>query len=349
MRFFQNLSVGRKLAASASMAILMLTMLVVLVSLELGGAAEQRSAADQAVAAQRAALDTSVQALNAGLQMRDALAAQTTDALGPLGTAAEAGAKALAEQLATLQAMPGAARVRVQLDAAGSGLAEMTGATQEAVALRAQLLEARDRRLYPMMADYDQAFEAVGANMEFDVAAEQREESRQRLMTFHGAVNDVRIATQRFLATGDDAQARRVRRAAAQQRVHLRALVSAARGGMEQDMRRLQVAADGVGQAAEDVLKAAEQLQALRRDKADPARERLLAALGGAVQALAAAAQQQQAAAGGGHLGGQRGAVGRCRRGAGAGAVRLAHRARHRHAAAPAGRGGRRHRRRQGA
>ncbi len=297
MRFFQNLSVGRKLAASASLAILMLTMLVVLVSRELAGAADQRQAADQAMAAQRGALDTSMRALTAGLQMRDALAAQTAEALGTLGTAAESGAKALQDRLAALQAMPGAATVRTQLDAAASGLAEMTGATQAAMALRAQLLEARDRRLYPLMADYDQAFEAVGANLEFDVTADQREESRQRLMTFHGTVNDVRIATQRFLATGDDAQVRRVRRAAAQQRVHLRALVSAARGGMEQDMRRLQVTADGLSTAADDVLKAAEQLQALRRDKVDPARERLLTALDAAVQALATGAHQQQAAA----------------------------------------------------
>ena len=297
MRFFQNLSVGRKLAASASLAILMLTLLVVLVSRELEGAAEQRDSADHAVAAQRGALDTSVMALNANLQMRDALAAQTAEALGTLGTTADVGTKALREQLTALQTQPGAAMVRTQLEAAASGLAEMTGAMQEAVALRAQLLEARDRRLYPLMADYDQAFEAVGANLEFDVTADQREETRQRLMTFHGAVNDVRIATQRFLATGDEAQARRVRRAAAQQRVHLRALVSAARGGMEQDMRRLQVAADGLSQAADDVLKAAEQLATLRQDKTDPARERLLSALGGAVQALATSAQQQQVAA----------------------------------------------------
>ncbi len=297
MRFFQNLSVGRKLAASASLAILMLTLLVVLVSHELAGAASQSDAADQAVAAQRGALDTSVLALGAGLHMRDALAAQSTEALATLGATAEAGAATLAERLTALQAQPGAAAVRTQLEAAGSALGEMTAALQEATALRGRLLEARDRRLYPMMADYDQAFEAVGANLEFDVTADQREETRQRLMTFHGAVNDVRIATQRYLATSDEGQARRVRRAAAQQRVHLRALVSAARGGMEQDMRRLQVAADGLAQAADDVLKAAEQLTTLRHEKADPARERLLAALGAAVQVLAGSAQQQQAAA----------------------------------------------------
>jgi methyl-accepting chemotaxis protein len=297
MRFFRNLSVGRKLAASASLAILMLVTLVVLVVHELDGAAETRAAAADAVAARVAARDTGAAALQATLYLRDALSAQNTEALGGATTAAEAGLAALREQLTAVEAQPAAARVRQPLEEARTALNDMAGAAQEMTALRGRLLEARDQRLYPQMSDYDQAFEAVSANLEFDVAAEAREDTRQRLLTFHAAVNDIRIATQRFLATGDEAQARRVRRSAAQQRVHLRALTSAARGGMQQDMRRLQTAAEGVAQAAEDVLKAAEALQALRQDRADPARERLLGALHKVAEQLASTATREEAAA----------------------------------------------------
>ena len=297
MRVFLNMSVGRKLAASACTAILMLALLVVLVTRQLDGAAEQRHAAAAASQARAAARATSITALQATLQLRDALAAQSTEALESASTAIDQTLSDLEGRLDAIEADRAAGVVRQPLAEARQALLAIATATRQMTALRAQLLEARDRRLYPMMSDYDQAFEAVSANLEFDVAEEAREDSRQRLLTFHGSVNDVRLGTQRFLATGDEAQARRVRRAAAQARVHLRALTSAARGGMQQDMRRLQTAAEGLSQAADDALKAAETLQAVRRDEADPARERLLAAIGAAERQLAGQATSQEAAA----------------------------------------------------
>ncbi len=297
MRFFLNLSVARKLAASASLAILMLGLLVVLVTSELASAAGERQAAAEAVTARAAMRTAGATALLATVHLRDARSAQTPEAVAAAAAATEATLAQLRGQLAQLAQGSTAAVAGPVLSQANQALADMAAAMQEVVELRGQLLEARDHRLYPLGSDYDQAFEAVGANLEFDVPAEQREDARARLLTFHGAVNDVRIATQRFMATGEGTQARRVRRAAAQQRVHLRALVGAARGGMEQDMRRLQTASEGVATAAEDVLRSAERLAATQQDRVDPARASLLAALTEGVKKLANLAEQREAGA----------------------------------------------------
>ena len=88
MRLFRNLSVGRKLAASAVLAILLLGGLVLLVQRELAAAAEQQQAERQAVqaraAARQAALHVSraAMALYCAQDLRVSQAAQPANVSG---------------------------------------------------------------------------------------------------------------------------------------------------------------------------------------------------------------------------------------------------------------------------
>ena len=161
--------------------------------------------------------------------LRDVLLAR--DAVGTSASAATTQA-ASAQSEAILAAMERTAPEALRPDIAAAGQAAQgwaQGAAQ-VVALRRDLLTLRDERFYPLMSEYDQAFEAVVANLEFELQGDAREEARQRLLTFHAAVNDSRLGVQRFLETQEEAQARRVRRAGAQATVHFRGFASAARG-----------------------------------------------------------------------------------------------------------------------
>ena len=116
--------------------------------------------------------------------------------------------------------------VRERLAQAVQALEDYVASAQEQAALRQQLITERDETFARASSDYDQAYEAVSSMMELDVPPEAREDARQRLAVFHAAVDEVRLGAQRFLATGEEGQARRVRRAAAQLRVHQRAVGS---------------------------------------------------------------------------------------------------------------------------
>ncbi|MFZ4407685.1 MAG: methyl-accepting chemotaxis protein, partial [Paracraurococcus sp.] len=172
---------------------------------------------------------------------------------------------------------PGAA---AKLEEAQAALGAYATAIATQVALRGQLIRQRDGGLFARSNDYDQAFEAVNSMVEIDVPEPQREEARQRLMVFHQALNDVRLGAQRFLAAAEESQARRVRRAAAQLRVHGRALAGIGVAGPgAADLRRITEVAATIADSAVEMVRLAEAAETAESRDAAPARAGLEAAL----------------------------------------------------------------------
>ncbi|WP_372622613.1 methyl-accepting chemotaxis protein [Falsiroseomonas sp.] len=294
MRLLLNLPVGRKLAASAALAVLLLSALVALVWVETGVVVEvqrdqtRREQAQDRIAAANAAL-RDVAVLERDLLLtpdaagqapaRDRMLAGLDTALRDLAAGVEShGDPAMAAALGPLRS------------AATSYRAALAALAEE----RAKLIELRDTGLFGQSADYDMVFEAVNGSIVFDVSAEAQEDVRQRLMTVHNAVNDVRIGVQRLLAAGEESQVRRVRRGIAQARVHGRGLASVTEAPqrLREDFARLSERAIALAQAAEGVLQAGDEVAKIRAERVLPAREALrreLAALNDASETAAAA------------------------------------------------------------
>jgi methyl-accepting chemotaxis protein len=293
MRVFLNLSVGRKLGLSAGVAVAMLGGLVAY-AWQGSGAIQAEQAASARVAQGQDALDRAVAQLrDIAVLERDLLLAQDEQAQAP---AWERIAAAFSEGSQGLEA----AAPRFESDRVAAASAAVVAAAEtyrqalEQVAMhRVQVIHARDQELFPRSADYDSVFEAVAATIGFDMPADAQEDARYRLMTVHAAVNEVRIGVQRLLATGDESQARRVRRGIAQARVHGRGLAGLdAPPRLKEDFGRLAARAQGVGEAAAAVLGAGDAVATARRDGVAPARAEMAArveALGAAVLDVAAA------------------------------------------------------------
>lgn len=296
MRLFRNLSVGRKLAASAMAAILLLVGLVGLVQMQLESAGTQQEAERRAVAARGAARQAELAVARSATALDDARLAQTTEAVAGYAAELEREAGAAREQLAEAARLSEAVAAKEQLAAAAAQLADYLAATAEQASLRQRMITQRDTVLFPRGSEYDQAFEAVSSMIELDVAEDQQNEARQRLMAFHQAVNDVRLGSQRYLATEEETQARRIRRAAAQLRVHLRALGQIqARGNAQADLRRIVSIAEAISQSAMEVLQLSEDGGKVRQERGEPARKRLEATLATAREALNAYAAARAA------------------------------------------------------
>ncbi len=296
MRLLNNLSVGRKLAASATLALLLLGGLVGLVWHQTGGMlAAQRDAA-------RA--DAVLDRIEAGATALRGVAVLERDLLLTPDLAGQAPARerllsaldgGLAEVLRAAEAHGDATLLAAAapLRAAGQAYRQALDAL---AAERLRLIQVRDERLLAQSADYDSIFEAVSASIGFDLSGEAAEDARQRVMTVHGAVNEVRIGTQRLLATGDEAQARRVRRGIAQARVHGRGLASVeAPARMRDDLSRLGERAGVIAAAADELLAAGDAVAKLRTERVEPARAAMSAALGATAEAVAAAAVRRRA------------------------------------------------------
>ncbi len=274
MRFLLNLSVGRKLAASASLVVLLLVALLALVWSD-GGAilrAQQQQAASEAMSVRTAA---GMRALrDAATLERDLLLTQ--DAAGQaaarerlLGRLDEG----LGEIAAGAAGEPEAARAVPALRAAHAAYREALAALADE---RATLIRIRDERLFGQSGDYDTVFEAVNASLAYDMQGDAQEEARQRIMTVHGAVNDLRFGAQRYLATGEEAQMRRVRRGIAQARVHGRGLASIeAVPRLKEDFARLGERAGALAAAGEELLASGEAVARLRAERVAPGRAAL--------------------------------------------------------------------------
>jgi methyl-accepting chemotaxis protein len=294
MSFLLNLSVARKLGLSAALAICLLTGLVALVWTQSGEVL--RAQHDQARTG--GVLDRIEQGadLLRGLAERELDLLLTADAAGQ-APARERILRQLDQGFAGVEAAAHdfgdatmAARVAPLRARAEAYRAAITALAEE----RGRLIAARDEKLFGQTAEYDSVFEVVNGSIGFDVPAEALEDVRQRLMTVHGAVTDVSLGVQRLLATGEEAQIRRVRRGIAQARVHGRGLAAIEEGPqrLREEFARLSQRAVALAQGAEDVLNAGEAVTRLRAEQVEPARAALLQSL----EPLAEAAWQVSSA-----------------------------------------------------
>ncbi len=286
MRLFRNLSVGRKLAVSAGLAIILLGGLVGLVHQQVAATATEQAAEREAVAAQLAAQRAATAVARMATLLRDALLAQTTDAAAQHGAAMAREGETVRDRLVEAARRSDAA-AREHLEAAARLLEDYADSVAEQATLRQELIVQRDTALFPRTAEYDQAYDSVTSLLELDVPPEHREAGRQRLATFHLAVNDIRLSSQRYLATNEAPQARRVRRAAAQFRVHHRALAQIpVAAAAAPNIRQLGEIADAIAQAALLMVQHAEAMAKALAEHSTPARQRLETALAAATRTL---------------------------------------------------------------
>jgi methyl-accepting chemotaxis protein len=299
MRLINNLSVALKLGASTLLATLMLAALVWLVWTEAAGVQRSQEAHTRAEAAFERIVAGRATLLQAGLAERDLLLAQEAAAQAPARERLLGLVERARDEIAAGIAASGSAEMARLGRPLAEALAGYRAGLEALAAERAGLIAARDERLFGLSGDYDSVFEAVSASIGFDLPAEAQEDARQRLMTVHAAVNDVRLGTQRLLATGEEAQIRRVRRGIAQARVHGRGLATMeAPERMRAEFRRLAERADALAGAAEAVLAAGETLARLRTERLEPARAAVAQALGEIDRAAAQADAERHAALG---------------------------------------------------
>lgn len=292
MRFLLDLSVGRKLAATATLSVLMLATLVLLV--------REQGAAVVAAQYTQARTDAALTAIEHGADAlrevpvleRDLLLTQDAAGQGPARARLQARIEEGIAGLAAGIEAHGHPAMRAQLPTLRAATEAYGAALADLATERARLIEVRDTRLFGQTVAYDSIFEAVSGGLGFDLSGAAEEDARQRLMTVHGAVGDLRLGVQRLLATGEETQIRRVRRGIAQARVHGGSLAGIeAPPRLRDDLTRLGASAVGLAQAAEEVIAAGEVVARLRQDRLEPARKALqdeLGRLGDIAHALSA-------------------------------------------------------------
>ena len=298
MRAFQNLSVARKLGASAGLTLTLLGGLVGLVWVEVREVEVQqarlRDAAEVlALVEQAGARAGQAPAAVAELGMAQDLPTAQAAALRARG--ALSAARELTETAAKDILHPAAA---ASARAAGPATQAYEAAIGHMLEARSRMIAARDDRLYRLNADFDQGMEAVLGALEFEVPdRSQVEELRSRVMAFSGAVNEARLAIQRYLVTGEEAQSRRVRRALTQQRVHLRGVQSyAVTDRLKEDIGRVGTVAAGLGEASETILTVLADLAKIRAEEVETAGTALRTALSEATRLLRDDASARRAA-----------------------------------------------------
>jgi methyl-accepting chemotaxis protein len=297
MRLLDNLPVGRKLAASATLALLMLSGLVAAVWTQTGQVVQLQHAQARGDAT-LARLESGADALRAiPVLERDLL--MTQDAAGQAAARAAMLARldeAVREVTAAVE-QDGDPALRRALDPLRVAAATYRDALEALAAGRARLVQIRDEKLFQGAADYDPVFEAVSASISFDLDGAEEDEARQRLMTVHAAVNDVRLGAQRLLATGEDSQLRRVRRGIAQARVHGRGLAGLeAPERMKQDLERLAERVVFLIQGVDELLAASEAVAKLRAERVAVTRDAVQASLVSMDEAMRQASGQRSTA-----------------------------------------------------
>jgi methyl-accepting chemotaxis protein len=295
MRFFRDLSVGRKLALSAGVALVLLCALVTLVTLENTKVAEEQ-------AAERRAAEARLAAFSAGRMLMDATNAQRGVLLANVSQRLQQDAALMEERLTETQEALQLARglassaAIAPLEATTREFALLRASMSDAVAARRELIQRRDTDFFPRFAEFDQALEAAAANLQFGVEGDARDELRDVMNTYTQAINEVRLSLQRYLATDDPAAASRVRRSAAQSRVHARRLTAASPASVKPDMERLAGSGQNLSEQAEAVMAIAARIQEIRT-RNRTGREQTLAALAAASSALEVEAQANAASA----------------------------------------------------
>jgi methyl-accepting chemotaxis protein len=255
IRPFLNLPVAWKLGLSAVLSLCLMATLV----LQVRGSLATLGEAKDAQARTLSALATLVAGAGDGRQAVATAArigaAQTTQAVEEALAATAARAREAERQVREAAAAAGGEPARAAAAALTGPLAALARDAERLAELRRAVIGARDRDFLPASLDYDQAFESVMAGLEFEVeGAEAREEVRHRLMSFHQAVNELRVGTLRYLATDDAQAARRLRGAMAQARIHLRAAASAGSERHRADVARVGEVSERIAGATTAIL-----------------------------------------------------------------------------------------------
>jgi methyl-accepting chemotaxis protein len=274
MALLRNLSVGWKLALSALVSLALLATLVVLVRVNMDAARQAQETASRAVEIRDRAQEANRGLLQSDALLRDMLLSQSESGVAAASGPLQANTARTRQVLDRLLALVPEDQ-RPDVVAATEAQDRDAAAARSIAETRRGALTAREQRLYPAMSEYDQAFEGVSANLEFELQGGAQDEARQRLLTFHGAVNDGRIAVQRYLVTGEEAQARRLRSATAQQQVHFRALAGQAGDRLKNELERLRTVATRLAEAAAQQAEAESTIARIRREEIAPARTRI--------------------------------------------------------------------------
>lgn len=281
MRAFLNLSVGLKLLTTSLLALLMLGGVAATVMLT--GRQLSETLAHQEQLGQASALLTEAMGTVAAApaQVQTMLTANQADDVGTARDAALAaldGTAMLARRAADVANDASATALLTRLMDAAS---DYGAAIRNQAEQRAGIIQSRDEGFLARGAEYDQAFEGANAAIEFDLSGEAREDARTRFIAFHQGSTTMRASTLRFLATGDDTQAQRARRAAAQSRVHLRGAVSTASNQprVKEELERIGRIAEQASEAAMATIQRGHDLARYTTDRAEPARAALVAAV----------------------------------------------------------------------
>ncbi|MBY0335089.1 MAG: HAMP domain-containing protein [Acetobacteraceae bacterium] len=286
MTLFKDLSVGRKLAASAGLTMLLLGGLVAVVSLRNAEATQGQAAARQAEAASHAAQTVVADVLRSSVAMNAALLANSSEAIRAEAALVEEALRAADAGLSTALSAGIGPAARAALEPVRERIAALAAAYRDTAAAREELVIRRDSGLPPRFAELDQASEAASANLQFSMQGDARDEARDVLTTYLAALNEVRLSAQRFIASADPQAAARVRRAAAQSRVHARRLIASVSAEIRGDMERLSRAGEAMVAEAEATIAVALRIEEIRAQRNVPIREQLVAGLEGATATL---------------------------------------------------------------
>jgi methyl-accepting chemotaxis protein len=292
MRFFRNLTVGRKLAMSSLLTLSLLGILVAVVVRQGGEAAVAQAAERRAMAARAAARIAVSGLLEANTGWRGVLLANRPDDLEREAVVVARGIQGMKAALGEARSLADGEAATRGLDAADLHAEASREAYAAGIVARGEMLTRRDRGFFPQMPEFDQAMEAAAANLQFGLEGEAREEMREILGTYVSAMNEVRAGVQRYLVTDDPQVATRIRRAAAQARVHGRRLIASG-AALQDDMRRLTETGEALSVQAEALLALAVRIQAQRVQTID-ARNHALAALAEVEKALHDRAQDRE-------------------------------------------------------
>ncbi|PWC28245.1 methyl-accepting chemotaxis protein [Teichococcus aestuarii] len=298
MRLLKNLSVGMKLGLSVTLTLILLTVLVVRTNLGLSEIDERVSDLHTASTADTTLRSALAEAARAALANSTAENAQSAAALDTAWASNQAALEALRGRVQESLAML-SGEDRAQAEAVLPRIDAYAKALEAVIQQRRMLLQRRDEVLFPAMGEYDQRFEAVQASLQFDLTEPGRvDEMRQRLMSYHAAVGEMRASIQRFLSTEDEDQSRRLRRAIAQQRVHLRGFQSGPfNDSLRQSVEVLGRASTTLASASDESVNALDAIRTLREQQVRPAMAQLEEALDGVKDRLALRAQSSIAAA----------------------------------------------------
>jgi hypothetical protein len=302
MRAFLNLSVGLKLLTTSLLALIMLggvAATVMLTGRQLSETLDRQDRLGRASALLTEAMGT---VAAAPAQVQAMLTANQTADVGTARDGALAALDAavvLARRAAETADDASVATLLARLVEAASGYG---AAIRDQAEQRDGIIQSRDAGFLARGVEYDQAFEGANAAIEFDLSGEAREDARTRFIAFHQGATNMRASTLRFLATGDEVQAQRARRAAAQSRVHLRGAVStaAAQPRVKEELERIGRIAEQTAEAAMATIQRGHDLTKFTTERAEPAREALVTAVTAANERLrsidAAAAEAVQRA-----------------------------------------------------